>query len=158
MKPVISSIFISKAVERGRKRHKIVAQTHLYLLEFSFYLLFPTIFHTGKSHASRNFWPFHDTTRLITLSSLMQRCFLWSIFYIQLVSHRTQMVSVGGTERERTWHEMAPISLNCDANSSKSHHIYMLFNSKLIIFLLWIIDDVHDMETHVQSTIMSQIV
>jgi hypothetical protein len=50
MKPVISSIFISKAVEGERKatQNRTSGKTHLYLPEKLFYLLFPTIFHTGK--------------------------------------------------------------------------------------------------------------
>lgn len=134
LKPVISSIFVSK---RSVKEERNIKAAHNWIRSgnaplfphflplFAFHPFFTLENHTLESNRSA----FRSTTKLITLSAHAKVLFMVNVlFFIQLVSHRTNT--------QKIWHEMAPISLNCDANSTKSHHIYMLFNFENEIFLL----------------------
>lgn len=131
-----ASNFINFHFESGRTWTQ-TTQTHLYLLEkeksFPFICFSQPFFTLEKSHASQKkaflafFGAFHDTTKLITLSALMQRCFLWSMFYfsavvffIQLVSHHTQILY---SRERKSVHDMKWLQFHLIATQTARNHI-----------------------------------
>lgn len=106
-------------------------RTFIYPILF-LYLPFQPFF-TLESHTTEAEGLFRHSARAYYAKRSCKGAFYGQLFYfafsfVVLFFYSISVSSYYMHKQREKRHEMAPISLNCDANSTKSHHIYMLFN------------------------------